>query len=414
MEEEKTVIKADILYDGKTKLENRCITVCGNRITEVSDREQAWDYRGTVTPAMIDAHSHIGMEREGEPYQESETNDHLSQFLPLNDPVDSIYFDDRAFKDSVDFGILYSCLVPGSGNLIGGKAKIIRNFARYRDEAVFKDYGYKMALGYNPMSTTEWKGDRPSTRMGLYAMLEKKFDDLLLKKSKAEVEREKKLHELTLKKEEKELSQELFDREREIVEKEYDLEFSSEEKALLEILSGEKTVKVHVHKEDDVLYLIDLVKKYRLKATAEHVCDVFHTEIFDRLAEAGIPIVYGPLGSVGYKVELKHAYYQNAALLMKSKATFGLMTDHPVIHAAHLRSSLKYFLIQGMTEEEAISLVTLKNARILGLEEDLGTIEKGKLASLVVWNKDPFHLGAFPTLVMGEGKIVNRPQPTLK
>ncbi len=53
------------------------------------------------------------------------------------------------------------------------------------------------------------------------------------------------------------------------------------------------------------------------------------------------------MGSVGYKVELKHAYYQNAGLLMKSDAFYGLMTDHPVIWTPFLRDSLSSSLFRA-------------------------------------------------------------------
>lgn len=402
------VIKAKVLYDGKTKHENKTIVIEGNKIIEVSSEKVKADYEGFVTPAFIDAHSHIGMDREGEPTQEAEVNDYTNQIRPLNDPLNSIYFDDRAFKDAVDFGVLYSCVIPGSGNLIGGRAMIIRNYAKNRDQAFIKDYGFKMALGFNPRSTTEWKGERSNTRMGVYALLEKKFDDLLIKKEKAYLSREKKLIELNQKKKDKKLTKKEFEAERKIIEKEFKLEFNSEEKAILELLSGRKIAKVHVHKDDDVLYLIKLVKKYHLNVTADHTGDVFNKEIFDELAKNKIPVVYGPLGSVGYKVELKHAYYQNAGLLMKSKAFYGLMTDHPVIQTTALRDSLKFFMIQGMSEEDAISLITYKNAKILGIDDILGTIEKGKLASIIVWDRNPLHLGAFPTLVLGEGKVLRK------
>ncbi|TYB30697.1 MAG: amidohydrolase family protein [Candidatus Mcinerneyibacterium aminivorans] len=404
----KKVIKAEVLFDGKNKQEEMYIIIEDDKIVDVTSKEMDADFEGWVTPAFIDAHSHIGMDRDGEPAQESETNDLLNQMLPLNDPVDSIYFDDRAFKDTVDFGVLYSCVVPGSGNLIGGKAMIIKNFANNRDEAVIQQYGYKMALGYNPRSTTDWKGKRPNTRMGVYALLEEKLDDLLIKKEKAEIQKEKSLNELEKKseKEDSNLTKEDIKREKELIEKEYKVKFNSEERALLDILSGNKTAKIHVHKEDDVLYLIKLVKKYNLNVTADHTGDVFHKEIFDKLGENNIPVVYGPLGTVGYKTELKHAYYQNAKLLMNSKANFGLMTDHPVIHSYTLRDSLKFFLIQGMSEEDAISLITYKNARILGIDDRLGTVEPEKLASIVVWDKNPLTLGAYPKAVFAEGKLI--------
>ena len=407
---EKRQIKifAKVLFDGKKKLENRTVIIEGKEIVEISSKKMKADYEGFITPAFIDPHSHIGLDREGEPWQESEVNDIINQIRPLNDPLNSIYFDDRAFVDAVDFGVLYSCIVPGSGNLIGGQAKIIRNFAKNRDEAFFKDYGFKMALGYNPRSTQEWKGERSNTRMGIYALLEKKFDDSLIKKEKAELSKEKKIIELNKKKKDKKLTKKEFESEKKIVERELELEFTSEENAILELLSGKKVAKVHVHKDDDVLYLIKLVKKYNLNVTADHTGDVFNKNIFDELGKNKIPVVYGPLGSLGYKVELKHAYYQNARLLMESKAFYGLMTDHPVIHTIALRDSLKFFLIQGMSEEDAISLITYKNAVILGIDDILGTIEKGKLASLVVWDKNPLNLAAFPTLVVGEGKVLRK------
>jgi len=403
-----TIIRAKALFDGHSKLENKSIIIEKNKIIDVSDKSYKSKFEGIVTPAFIDAHSHIGMDRDGEPYQESECNDYLDQINPNNDPINSIYMDDRAFSDAVDFGILYSCIVPGSGNLIGGRAKVIRNFAKNVKEAFFLDYGFKMALGYNPRSTTDWKGQRSNTRMGVYALLERKFDSILLKKKKMELSYEKKRDELSDSLKEKKISKTKYDLRLNNLQIEFDLEFTPEEKGLLELLKGEKTAKIHVHKDDDVLYLIEMVKKYGIKASADHTGDVFHKEIFNELAKNKIPIVYGPLGCVGYKVELKHAFYQNAALLMKSKAFYGLMTDHPVIHTAALRDSLKFFLIQGMDEAEAISLITYKNAKILGIEDNLGTIEPGKFASLVVWDKNPLHLGAFPKAVFAEGKLIRK------
>ncbi|MFO7810311.1 MAG: amidohydrolase family protein [Candidatus Delongbacteria bacterium] len=405
----RTVIRAKVLYDGKGKKADQTIIVGDGKIIEVSKKALKADFEGYVTPAFIDAHSHIGMFRDGEPMSESEGNDISDQFMPLNDPLNSVYFDDRAFKDAVDFGVLYSCIVPGSGNLVGGRAMIIKHWAKHRDEALLKDYGYKMALGFNPRSTGSWKGKRPNTRMGVYSMLEEKFDKLLIKKEKAEIERDKKLYELNKKNKGKDkLSAKETAFQKKQIQRCFELKFDPEENILLEILSAKKTAKIHVHKEDDVLYLIKLVKKYKLKATADHTGDVFHKEIFDALAKAGIPVVYGPLGGLGEKIELAHAYYQNSELLMKSKAEYGLMTDHPVVWTPNLRESLKFFLIFGMKDEEAISLITYKNAKLLGIDDILGTVEKGKTASLTVWNKEPLNLAAYPKMVMAEGKILRK------
>lgn len=403
------IIKASALYRGGERLADRRVVVEGERVAEVS----AWlggkaDYEGVVTAGFVDAHSHIGMFREGEPQAEAEGNDKTAQIMPLSDPLNSIYFDDRAFQDAVDFGVLYSCVVPGSGNLIGGKARVIRNFAKNRKDALAADYGYKMALGYNPRSTTEWKGERPDTRMGVYQLLEKKLDEVVAKKARSDLALERTLRELARSAPDKGLGPAELDRERAAARREAELGFTSEESALLDLLSGKKTVKVHVHKEDDVLYLIELRKRFGFKATADHLGDVHHKEIFDELAKADIPIIYGPLGSLAYKVELKHEDWRNTGLLMKSKASYGLMTDHPVILSYQLRDSLKYFLIHGMSDAQAIRLITEKNAELLGLGDQIGTVAEGRLASLVVWDKEPLHLGAMPRMVMAEGAVVRK------
>ncbi len=400
------VIKANVLYDGITKKENVYIVIENDKIVQLTEKQMNYDFEGIVTPAFIDAHSHIGMDRDGEPYQESEANDDLTQINPAVNPVNSIYLDDRAFQDTIDFGVLYSCIVPGSGNLVGGKAKVIKHFAKTVKDAVLYDYGYKMALGYNPRSTTDWKGERPNTRMGVYALLEQKFDNAIKKYEKALLSKEKKLYELEKKSKKENLKKNEYEKEKLFIEREFESEFTAQDLALIELLYSKKTIKVHVHKEDDVMYLIHLKNKYNLNVTADHTGDVFHKEIFDELAKNDIPIVYGPLGSLGYKVELKHAYYQNAKLLMESNAFYGLMTDHPVIYSYNLRDSLKYFLIQGMKDYEAISIITYKNAKILHIDDILGTVEKGKIASLVVWNKDPLSLAAYPKVVLAEGNII--------
>lgn len=403
-----TIIKANTLFDGKSKQGDVFIVCEGDKIIDITKNQLKADFEGIVTPGFIDPHSHIGMFREGEHSGEQEGNDFLNQFMPTNNALNGIYFDDRAFKDAVDFGVLYSCVVPGSGNLMGGKSAVIKNFGTNRDNAFIKDVGYKMALGFNPRSTTSWGGERPNTRMGVYAMLEKYFDNVLIKKEKADIAKERKLRELEEKQKDKKISEDDYKKELEYAEKEYWFDFNNDEKAVLELLTGSKKAKIHVHKDDDVLYLIEFVKKYKLNASAEHTGDVFHQEIFEELAKNDIPVIYGPLGSVGEKIELKNAFYQNTELLMKSGVEYGLMTDHPVVYTYTLRDSLKYFMMYGMNDVDAISLITHKNAKLIELDDVVGSIETGKLASLIVWDGHPLYLGSFPKMVMGEGKILRQ------
>ncbi|MDQ3868203.1 MAG: imidazolonepropionase, partial [Thermoproteota archaeon] len=170
------VIKSKILFDGVDERQNCFIGFEDDEIKYVGTRKPEEDNDiiaedVVVTPAFIDSHSHIGMVRSGEPDREEEANEHMNSVYPLVNALHSVYMDDPAFKESVESGVLYSTVLPGSGNIISGKAVLIRNFVQDIDKAYLSDVGIKAALGYNPRSTVEWKGDRPSTRMGAVAML---------------------------------------------------------------------------------------------------------------------------------------------------------------------------------------------------------------------------------------------------
>jgi imidazolonepropionase-like amidohydrolase len=398
MENTRLIIRAGQLYDGRSLHTDRTVVVEGSHITEVTDKSGSWDLEGIVTPAFIDPHSHIGMERQGEPLPETETDEHATPFAPLNNPLDSIYFDDRAFADAVDFGVLYSCVVPGSGNIIGGKAVIIKNFATNRADAVMAEYGLKAALGFNPRNAVRWKGTRPSTRMGAAAMLREYLSDIFRKEENARIKKEKALYDLSKPDSPKKGTV--------WAQREYDLALSDAEWEVFRLFNGDKTLKVHLHKTDDAVFLMDLTKRFNIRVTAEHALDIGDTGIFNALADQGIPVVYGPLGASDSKVELKNASWRHTAKLMASRAKFGLMSDHPVILAHHLRDTLKYFLIQGMTPADAVGLITLRNAEILGIDHCLGTVAPGRMASLIVWDRDPFHLSAHPLAVLAEGRII--------
>ncbi|ASJ04626.1 amidohydrolase [Thermococcus barossii] len=373
-------VKASLLYDGLGNVLRDVYVVFDRDIVDVTKekpKEAEIIAEGVVTPAFIDGHSHIGMDRYGEPYQEGEANEQMDAVLPLVDALYSIYMDDKAFKHSIEFGVLYSSVLPGSGNIIGGKAVFIRNYGRDIEDAFIKYAGVKAAFGYNPRSTTSWKGTRPSTRMGAIGILlswliKTQKTIALLEKGKKEPE-----------------------------------EVEPTVEALIPVLKGEVPLRVHVHKEDDIAALLMIKRKFGLKITIEHAGDVHSRETFEKIKAEGVPVIYGPFDAHPYKVELKHEDWKNARYLLEVRPLFGLMSDHPVTLQANLYLQLRHFIRLGMSREEAIKVITNNNAKILGVDDKLGSVERGKWASLVVWNGDPFHLENYPTHVFAEGELIH-------
>ncbi|GAG16365.1 unnamed protein product, partial [marine sediment metagenome] len=187
-------IRAGLIYTGTKVVENAYLAFNGKKVVGVSKAKRG-TLRGrfpVVTPAFVDPHSHIGMWRAGEPINEGEGNEHMDTILALSDALDSVQMDDKAFRDAIEMGVLYSCVVPGSGNIVGGRSAVIRHYGKNTSDALFARAGVKAAFGYNPMSTVEWKGKRPSTRMGALAILRAKLDDVRLKLEKRKKARGKK------------------------------------------------------------------------------------------------------------------------------------------------------------------------------------------------------------------------------
>jgi imidazolonepropionase-like amidohydrolase len=181
-------------------------------------------------------------------------------------------------------------------------------------------------------------------------------------------------------------------------------ELSPRDEAIIALLEGKEKLRIHVHKEDDMHAVLRIKKQYNLNITIEHACNFHNIESFNKLKEEKINLIYGPLDSFAYKVELKNDDIENVKKLIESKLEFGLMTDHPVVLQRNLILQLKHFLKYGMKKEECIKIITKTNAKILGIDDKLGTLEKNKWASFTCWNGDPFSLENNPVKIFGEGK----------
>lgn len=375
------IIKSSTLYDGVDEKNNYYIGFEDNKIIYVGlekplqNNSEIIAEDVVVTPAFIDSHSHIGMVRAGEPEDEDESNEHMDTVFPLVNSLHSIYMDDMSFAESVENGVLYSVILPGSGNVVGGKSVFLRNFEENIEKAYVKDVGIKLALGYNPRSTNEWKGERPSTRMGAVAILR----DNLIKAKKI---------------------QNLINRDKKDID-----EVDPVTEVFMDILSNKYKVLAHLHKEDDAILLIQLSREFGLDAIANHCMDIYRKDVFSFLNSNNIPIIYGPLDCFPYKVELKHESWKNVKPLIDSRAKFSLMSDHPVILQRNMFYTLRHLLRFGLSKSDAISKITKESADIIGID-DLGQIKPGFKSSFVIWNGDPFSLTSYPIMSVAEGKIV--------
>jgi imidazolonepropionase-like amidohydrolase len=409
-------IHAKTLYTGTSVLDDAYLLFDGQEVAGIS-RTRKGTVAGKfalVTPAFIDPHSHIGMYRTAEPEAEGEANEQMQALLALSDALDSVQMDDLAFAEAVEMGVVYSCVVPGSGNIIGGRSAVIRHYAKNTNDAMFARAGIKAAFGYNPMSTggRGWKGERPTTRMGAVAILRAKLHDVQQKMEKEKREKgdsrtrtgRRSVAGGTARRPGSAGKFETADTDGKTGKEE--VTFSAPELVLREVLEGKEMLRVHVHKIDDIAALLRVVDDFKLRITVEHAGDVHQPEIFRELKRRRIPVIYGPTDGFAYKVELKHDNWRNVRHLLASGVEYGLMTDHPFVLSKLLLQQTRWFTRAGITKQEAVELVSRKNAQLIGIDRVLGTLEKGKWASFVCWNGDPFDITSYPVAVYGEGRLL--------
>lgn len=373
-----TMNNDEIIENGDVLIEDGKIVEVGTHL--VSDKAQVIDATGKIVmPGFIDAHCHLGMWEDGIGFEGADGNEMTDPITPHLRAIDAINPMDRTFQEARDAGVTMVASGPGSANVIGGTFVAIKTFGHRVDDMIVKDpLAMKCAFGENPKRVYNDKKQSPSTRMAIAAELRN-----ALFKTKEYLNK-------------KEMAKDDFSK-----MPSYDMKWE----ALIPVVKGEMSLKAHAHRADDILTAIRIAKEFDLKMTIEH-CTEGHL-IADYLAEEGYSAIVGPSLSERSKFELKNLTFDTPGILSKAGVKIAIMTDAPVIPLQYLSMAAALSVKSGMDSYEALKAITINPAEILGLDERVGSIEVGKDADLVLWDKHPFQLDAFAEKVIIDGIIVN-------
>jgi len=330
-------------------------------------------------PGFVDAHSHIGiMEESVGTFYYQDGNEMTDPVTAQVSVVDAFNPDDAAIDRALAGGVTTVMVVPGSANPVGGQGAIFKFRSRIVDEMLVKaPAGLKMALGENPKRVYGSANKQPSTRLGNAAIIRAYFTKVknyMAKKEAAEKEG-KPFTELDLAMEVGEL-----------------------------VLKRKIPARIHAHRKDDILTAIRLSEEFGFDLVIEHGTEGYL--IADYIRSKGVPLVIGPLLSSRSKVELKNLSYESVRILNETGVLTALMCDHPVIHLEHTTVQAAVAMRYGARESDILRMLTINPARILGLEDRIGSIEPGKSADLVVWSDHPFDMKAKVERVYIDGKEV--------
>ncbi len=374
-----TVIQnATILTVTKGTIEKGSILIRGGKIAEVGKNiavpagATVIDATGMyVTPGLIDCHSHIA--GEGGINEGSLSVTSMVSIEDIINPADiNIYRD-------LSGGLTAANVLHGSANAIGGQNAVIK--LRWGKDArglLFEGAppGIKFALGENPKRSnfTPPPGTPrryPATRLGVEDVIRQAFAEAReYKKEWDAYEKRRAAGESGLLAPRKDLRLE----------------------ALKQILEGKRLVHAHCYRADEIVMLIKVAEEFGFKiATFQHVLEGY--KVAKEIARHGAGAsTFSDWWA--YKVEAYDAIPHNAAIMAQKGVVVSINSDSAE-EARHLnQEAAKMMKFGGMSETEALKLVTLNPAMQLGVASRVGSVEAVKDADLVIWDKHPFSVYA--------------------
>ncbi len=179
---------------------------------------------------------------------------------------------------------------------------------------------------------------------------------------------------------------------------------------LIEVLEGKRTVHHHTHRHDDVLTAIRLADEFGYDMVLQHVSEAY--KVADEIAASGYPSSIITLDSFGGKMEAKDFSNANGAALEQAGAAVGIHTDDYVTDSRLFLRSAAFTVREGMSRDKALEALTLANAKMMRIDNRVGSLKKGKDADLVILSGDPFSVYTHVEQTWIEGqKIWDRSNP---
>jgi imidazolonepropionase-like amidohydrolase len=357
-----------LIDNGAILLQDGTVVAVGTNVQVPADAIVVDGAGKYVTPGLIDTHTHLGVYPAPNTAAHQDGNEMTNPVTANVWAEHSVWPQDPQFPRDLAGGVTTLQVLPGSGNLIGGRGVTLKVVpARSVQGMKFPGakYGLKMACGENPKRVYAQRG--PSTRMGNVAGYRNAW-------IQAEQYRRR-------------WDAWLADRKGDAPARDLGLE------TLAEVLRGNILVQNHCYQADEMMVMIDIAREFGYKIRSFHH-GVEAYKIADVLAREGISAsLWSDWG--GFKMEGLDGIKPNIALVNAAGARAIVHSDDPS-GSQRLNQDAAKALASGralgltIRDEDAIRWITANPAWALGLEDRVGTLEPGKNADVVLWSGHPF------------------------
>lgn len=372
-------IQGPVIPDGTLVIQDGKILAIGAEVSVPADARVIDGHGAHVMPGIIDTHSHMGVYPWPGVEANSDGNEMTDPISPQVDALDSLYPEDPAFDRAAAGGVTTVMVLPGSGNLMGGKSvtvHVLPNAVRV-DDMVFREAprGLKMALGENPKRTYGARNQSPATRMGNMYLIRDAF----------------------IKTQEYRAAWERYNKTKEGAPPARNLKWET----LSDVLDGKILVHVHCYRADEMRHMIDVADEFKFKIRSfQHSLEAY--KVADLLAEKRIGAATWA-DWWGFKMEAWKGIPWNAAYLVSRGVVVNMHSDSSDI-VQRLNVEAEKTLKFGMSEADALRTLTIFPARILGIDSYVGTLEAGKDADIVMYDGPPLSIYSHVLRTMVRGQ----------
>jgi len=372
-----------VLTVTKGVLENTDVLIKGGKIVQLGKGLQAAgakeiDATGLfVMPGIIDAHSHIGLDAI------NESTNQVTAEVWQGDAIDPLQM---SIYRALAGGCTISHAMHGSANSIGGQCQTIKHrYGTFNPEDMIMQGAprtIKFALGENPTNHGTRDGLLPQTRMGVEFVIRQAFSEAKEYNSKWEQYNKNK-------------NTKGF--------RGAPPEYSYRMETLAEILKGNIIIHCHSYRADEIYMMLKVCKDFGIKNIVfQHVNEGF--KVAPELA------AYGAMASVfadwwAYKFEVYYSTAYNAAILVRNGVSTSINSDSPdlIRHLYHEAGKTQKY--GGLSDDEALSLITLNPAKQLGIDSRVGSIEVGKEADIAIFKNHPLSIYGVPMYTIVDGVV---------
>ncbi|WP_302160320.1 amidohydrolase [Holdemanella biformis] len=340
-------------FVGDFKIDKGVFTEVGKNLT-ANEGEDVQDLNGLyVFPGLVESHCHLGMEETAIRFEGDDVNEITDPITPNMRGIDGCNPMDETVELALKGGVTTVAAGPGSANVLGGTFFAYKTKGNCIDEMTIENpIAMKAAFGENPKRC--YQGKKIDTRMQISALLREtleKTKEYLAKKEAGK-----------------------------------DVAYDQKLEAMIPVVKRELPLKCHAHRADDILTAIRIAKEENIKITLDHVTDA--RCILPQIKESGFPCICGPALTHKSKFELANMSFETPNELYKAGILFSIITDSPVIPQQYLSLSAALAAKAGLPEYEAIKAITINPAKILGLDNRVGSIKVGKDADFVICTKN--------------------------